>query len=147
MGTTIQTREGWPDCIEWHGYIGHEGYGIEHGKLVHREAWIKEFGPITNPKLFVLHGCDNRKCYNVDHLHLGTKHHNNLETKYRNRGIGAPKGDLHGRHKLSEADVLVIKKRIAAGEIRAHLAREYGVTHACINRIKNGTAWSWLEIS
>ena len=38
----------------------------------HRKAWAEANGPIPEG-LQVLHHCDNPRCYNVEHLFLGTQ--------------------------------------------------------------------------
>src|SRR5216684_4795694 len=66
-------------CWEYHGHWNSPGYGQIHyqdkHQLVHRISfkWFK--GKIPEGK-FVLHRCDNPKCYNPDHLFLGTQQNN-----------------------------------------------------------------------
>ena len=78
------------DCIVWAGAVSGSGYG--HKKIpgtrmnitAHRDAWIRENGPI--PKgLCVLHKCDNRKCINIDHLFLGTLADNTHDAQAKGR--------------------------------------------------------------
>lgn len=69
------------DCLEWTGGITNIGYGryTERIKdpvrfktvLAHRRAWEVMNGPIPDG-FDVLHTCDNRRCFNVDHLRLGS---------------------------------------------------------------------------
>ncbi len=66
-----------PDCLNWHKSLVKGGYGQIGRKLpnVHRVAWEYLFGKIPDG-LYVLHKCDNPKCYNPHHLFLGTQKDN-----------------------------------------------------------------------
>ena len=63
-------------CLEWTGASECNGYGrIKiNGVLesTHRVAWALKIGPI-NVGLWVLHKCDNPKCFDVSHLFLGDR--------------------------------------------------------------------------
>jgi hypothetical protein len=45
---------------------------------------------------------------------------------------------------LSETDVLIIFRRAHAGEQRALIAQDFGITTASVSHIKTGRYWSWL---
>ena len=69
-------------CWLWTGYLNHLGYGkIGTGPrgskilYVHRASWEIFKGPIPK-ELFVLHKCDVPRCFNPDHLFLGTQKQN-----------------------------------------------------------------------
>lgn len=59
--------------------------------------------------------------------------------------VGAPpahvKGSRHHSAKLNEADVVEIRRRLADGDVAAHLAREYGVNPVQIASIRNRRTW------
>ena len=87
-----------------------------------------------NSKLNVCHKCDIPKCFNPDHLFIGT-HADNVKDKV-----------LKGRagFKLNKDDILIIRERIQNGECKAKIAREFKVTRSAIQKIYNKTAWAWL---
>lgn len=59
------------------------------------------------------------------------------------RGVG--RGALHGRAKLSEADVRAIRARFDAGESQRGIAADYGVSHTVIGQIGKRTRWAHVE--
>ena len=63
-------------CWEWTGAISGNGYGYlkDHGSTfkVSRLS-LRFFAPERfNHELLVLHTCNNKKCFNPDHLYSGT---------------------------------------------------------------------------
>jgi len=73
--------------------------------LVHRWVWEQINGPIPEG-LEVMHICDNRACYRLDHLRLGTHSDNmrDMHTKGRAgggrkwRATHCPQGHAHAEH-------------------------------------------------
>lgn len=80
-------------CWRWKAALNTGGYGImgHAGKLyaAHRLSWFIHKN--ENPRLNVLHKCDNPVCVNPDHLFLGTQKDNVLDAikKGRMYDIGA----------------------------------------------------------
>lgn len=76
------------DCVEWKGFINRSGYGSTYYQgvriTVHRMIWRLKRGPIPNG-MYVLHSCDNKKCYNVDHLFLGSAKDNHDDAVRKGR--------------------------------------------------------------
>jgi HNH endonuclease len=68
-------------CRLWQGAVHSSGYGVLVGfshqsnkkkHYAHRWVWEAVNGPIP-PRLVVRHKCDNRLCYRLSHLELGTQ--------------------------------------------------------------------------
>jgi hypothetical protein len=54
------------------------------------------------------------------------------------------RGERNRAVKLTPAQVLEIRERVAKGETSDAIAAIYGVTRGLINAIKSGRAWGWL---
>jgi hypothetical protein len=55
------------------------------------------------------------------------------------------RGDHNPARKLSESVVAVIKARLARGENRKHLAKEFGVHWGIMYKIASGRNWWYVE--
>jgi hypothetical protein len=137
--------------------------------LSHRVSWVEANGPIPDG-LCVLHRCDNRACVRPEHLFLGTHLDNIRDMMAKGRGNKAsgdghwtmakperlargdangsrlhpesrPRGDANGRAKLTDADVLEIRARYAAGELQRELGRAFGVAQRTISSIVRMKMW------
>ena len=123
------------------------GYGVIRvsGQTVraHRIAWQLYVGEIPIG-LNVLHHCDRKLCVNPRHLFLGTQIDNirDCVNKGRNR-CGNPKGEEHGRAKLTDDEVLAIREMKGT---EAKLAELFGVSRAQINNIRRRRSWKHLEL-
>lgn len=129
------------DCWIWVGCTSH-GYGNIRfcGKtlLVHRVAYELWVGEVPED-LFVCHECDERACFNPEHLWLGTNEQNCADMVEKGRSA---RGVLQYNHKLSEVKVAEIRTAYASGLIsQRQLSREYGVDQGCISRIVNRHYW------
>ncbi len=132
-------------CKEWQGRIDRLGYGRRPGargvtKLMHRVAWEEANGPI--PKgMHVLHMCDNRKCYEVSHLWLGT-HADNMADMARKGRVGSRKGEAHHAATITEEVAREIKWLLSGREFTARtIASAFGVSKDVVKNLQNGKTW------
>jgi hypothetical protein len=132
-------------CWEFQGCLNSKGYGNiqgDNGKLLltHRASYITFVGPIPDGKL-VLHTCDNRKCYNPEHLFIGTAKDNYHDAKNKGRLV-IVHGEDHGMVKLSAEQVKEIKEqyvRVSHGKSNSlELAKKYNVSKKYITSLVRG---------
>jgi hypothetical protein len=78
---------------------------------------------------------DNR----ASNLEWTTKSENCL---HRSRVLGNARGAKHGRAKLTEEDVLEIRRRLAIGELCTSIAKIYAVSSTAIRLIRDRKNWA-----
>lgn len=83
-----------------YGHIKYEGKTLS----AHHASWLIHFG--NRPK-YLRHKCDNGLCVRPNHLEIGTSQDNVDDRERRGRSA---KGENHGRAKLSDRQVLAIRK-------------------------------------
>lgn len=144
----------WTDkpCLVWTGPINNKGYGRRwegygranrrHG-YVHRQAWTAAFGQIPAGN-FVLHRCDNRRCYEVTHLYLGDHAQNmaDMAARKRSHSHGGLFGETNPAAKLTATEVAEIRRSSAS--VRA-LAEKYGVGKTTIRSILDNRSWRQMS--
>jgi hypothetical protein len=143
-------KAGPDECWPWTGCrlgYGH-GQGTAEGRrfLAHRRSWELTYGPIP-AGIFVCHRCDPPPCCNPAHLFLGTNAENVADMDAKGRRVvgGLRFGVGHHSAKLDPERVRAIRRRHAAGEESAALAREYGVTRAAVYFIVTRQSWKAVE--
>jgi hypothetical protein len=133
------------ECWEWQGAQTSAEYGclVYQGLSVvaHRLAYSLVKGGISlrapadkTSNEFVLHGCDNRRCCNPAHLHLGTFSDNQKEAYLRKRRA-QPKGAAHVNAKLTSQGASSARVRYALGETQQAIADDLGVSQRVISLI------------
>lgn len=144
-------------CRLWQGATDKDGYGYRRvdrdGKRfkqgIHRWVMEQVMGRRLFPDEFILHACDNPPCYRIDHLSVGTAADNNHDMMAKGRYVHvAPHlvGEQHGRSKLSDQQVIDIRRARKRGLMAPTLAKEYGVSVATIHRIVRGQSWTHLPL-
>lgn len=138
-------------CWIWEGNRTGNNYGQvkwtprdRNRMLSHRASWLIHYGEI--PKLNVLHKCDNTLCVNPHHLWLGTQKDNIQDCKQKGRinpvGGRNQKGEGNYHAKLTQADVLEIRRKFASGKYtQIKLAIEFRVTQPNIGYIVRRESW------
>lgn len=141
-------------CWLWTAALNGKGkhaYGVfRHNKkkrYAHRTAWELTYGPIP-AGIEVCHRCDNPTCCRPDHLFLAPHIVNMQDMGKKGRAAGFTRqvrGSEVGNSKLTEADVLEIRLRAAAGEGGGNLARAFGISPGQASHIINRKSWKHLE--
>lgn len=138
-------------CYEWTGYCDKQGYGkitIDSKTCkVHRVSYTLYKGEIPEGML-IRHTCDNKICFNPEHLLVGTHQDNTDDMVSRGRRVTSPscfkKGEAHSKAILTLEKVKEIRKQIAKGlkygDIKL-MAEKYGVSNTTIGDIVNNKTW------
>lgn len=129
------------DCLEFNGKRTN-GYGKINVdgrfKRLHRLSYEEFKGKIPE-NLIVRHTCDNKACWNPEHLELGTHKDNSKDMVDRGRST---KGTNIGSSKLTVDKVKEIKTLLSNPNLKQEeLAQKYSVSREMISSIKNGRCW------
>lgn len=132
-------------CREWTGRRGRNGYGRVYFEgtrwAAHRLVWWLLHGNIPEG-LEVCHHCDNRACFEITHLFLGTRLENQRDAVKKDRHA---RGTRCGHAKLTDQDILDIRAAIAAGETNLSISKRYPVNDASISNIRSGHTWKHVK--
>jgi len=112
-------------------------------QLVHRRLCGDVHGEPPTPLHDAAHSCGkgNLGCVNKRHLRWATKSENEMDKV----GHGTSnRGEQHGAHKLTEADVREIRA-MRGREKQADLARRFGINNSLVSMIQTRKRWEWLE--
>lgn len=151
------------ECWVWTALTDRAGYGRIFGLpyglsrqpvLAHRVSWLLTHGEL-DPDLCVLHHCDNPPCVRPDHLFLGTNADNSADMVQKGRGNTEParkawkvffSGENNFGAKLTDDQVMDLRRRAAAGEFGKPLAKEFGISASTAQSIIRGDHWQHLPV-
>jgi hypothetical protein len=121
------------DCLVWTGLKDVNGYGKISYKSkywrCHRLIYVLTNGEPPDG-LQVLHRCDNRACFNLNHLFLGTQNDNMVDMGKKGRGNSV----------LTSENVAEI---LTGNESTIALAKKFGVRHQIVSAVRNGRSWKY----
>lgn len=133
-------------CWEWMGSRDSKNYGRirldDQINLAHRVAWVIFFDEIPKNKC-ICHKCDNPPCCNPHHLFIGTLKDNSQDCINKNRRHDQ-RGEKHHLAKLTEQDVIKIRKRRNTGEYLDSIANDFNVTKSMIWCIIANKNWKHI---
>jgi hypothetical protein len=116
-----------------------QGIGVSH--LVHVLVCTAFSGPRPSPAHQVAHW-DNNSLYNRRSNLRWTTAQGNADDRARHGTVA--RGSRQGSSKLTEADVIAIRRALDDGARGIDLAEQYGVSRATISMVNTGTRWAWL---
>lgn len=131
------------ECWLWNGSKKQMGYGLFMANnrrfLAHRLSFFMRFGKLGNE--LVLHRCDNPSCVNPDHLFLGSHQDNASDKVSKGR---QSKGSRTGVSKLTEEQVLDLRRRFKNGERPWDVSMEIGMSFRATKEAMMGKSWKHL---
>lgn len=136
------------ECWVFTGYIKN-GYGAlsvgNRPVYAHRLSCTLRHGPIPTGA-DVCHSCDNRRCWNPNHLRPDTRRGNVRDAYERGRAVPPPRitGLRHAKATLTDAQVEEVREAVNAGVHQRTLAAAYGVSQSTIWRVAHRKTRSQL---
>lgn len=119
-------------CWLWDGSVSPAGYAwIRRGGtcfLLNRLVLRHILGRPIRKGHFACHRCDTPACINPDHLYEGTPKSNSEDARRRDRFPA----------KMTQSQVVEMRKRYAKGELQKELAAEFGVHYTTVSKIVRG---------
>lgn len=138
--------KGEDDCWNWKNGKIRDGYGmfwLETGNVrAHKLAYILTYGDIDD-SLVIMHKCDNPSCCNPRHLQPGTQMQNvhDCMKKGRRRVVF---GESRSNSKLTNEDVMEIRRRYDNGESGREIAKSIGMSRWHVTQIARREAWTHI---
>ena len=141
-------------CWIFSGSWDGKGYGmiaVRTGltQRAHRVSWELTNGAIKQGQQ-VLHKCDTPQCVNPEHLFLGDNTTNVADKMRKGRQAKGDqiaikmRGENQGGAKLTEADVLAIRKAKGTATLKT-LSTIYNVSQSVLCEVQSGKAWAHVR--
>ncbi len=132
-------------CLLWDRGISNHGYGKVRawGKTqpTHRVSFILSNGKMPDEPM-VCHHCDTPACFRPIHLFSGTGLDNVRDMISKGRKVvNAPHGEAHFRSKVTEAQVIEIRRLAEDGVSYAEIGRRYSMTYVNASAIVRRLHW------
>jgi hypothetical protein len=128
-------------CWLWTGGKNNTGYGVVRWNRIMKVSHVVAYlltGHIVSEEHDLRHSehCVGKKhCCNPDHLTPGTRSENMLD-RHRDGTMTFAK--------VNSEQVIEIRRRLALGETRTDIAKEFGVSTATISLIGSRRSWKHL---
>lgn len=135
------------DCWVFLGAKGGGGYGVikvDGRQHILTRLSFNELVEPLRPGMFVCHKCDNRACWNPDHLFQGT-HDDNMRDMVLKGRSDRTTGEKKHTSKLSNSDVSSIKQLLRQGLPQRKVAAIFNVSQSCIGGISLGRRWTHVS--
>ena len=136
------------DCLKWPFGVSDHGRGTvsfrKRNISAPRAMCILAHGEPPTKKHDAAHSCGkgHEGCMNPRHLSWKTRKENEADKV----GHGTlRRGTAINTNKLTEEDVINVRRLIKDGTPGVDIARLYGITPAMVSNIKVGKAWAWLD--
>lgn len=130
------------DCWEWTGAASPLGYGkvgIGHTVYqVHRVSAHLYLGFDLKSELAVCHKCDNPRCFNPDHLFIGTKGENSQDMTNKGRSTF---GERNPAAKLTAAAIPQIRALAMSGVHPEVIGQQFGIARRTVSDIVRRIRW------
>lgn len=125
--------------------IGSAWYASYHSPTTGRVVKAHRYAVTAPAGRMVCHRCDNMRCVRPAHLFLGTHADNMADMVSKRRHLvprKLPRGEANHKTTLSEAEVVRLRERYAAGTPQPVLAETYGVAVGTVKNIVQGVTWA-----
>lgn len=142
-------KKGEDECWGWKIYIDDNGYGrFKCNNITYRAHQFSYIITNGNPINYVCHTCDNKPCSNPKHLYDGTAQQNLNDAIERGQASLCFPGEVNGRAKLKEKDVIEIRELYDDRKFNRltiqKIANKYGVANQLVSRIGLRQCWTHL---